>query len=228
MNKQKILAKIKKCLALSKSANEHEAAQALKHAQALMREHGIAQSEVALSDIGEIGVDTANNLPTWHQLLIVLCADAFGVGTYREGYHNDMQAKFYGIGNRPELAAYAYEVMLRQCRAARREYMKTALSHVRTTRTKTARADEFCKGWVVAVRHKVQSFAMPEKEQQLMMQYRESLGEMDKAKARDIKLSGNSKAQAMLDRWRGQAAGEKAQLHHGVDGAAQPKRLGDA
>ena len=41
MNKQKALEKIKKCLALSKSANEHEAAQALKQAQALMRLHQI-------------------------------------------------------------------------------------------------------------------------------------------------------------------------------------------
>jgi hypothetical protein len=34
MDKKTALAKIKKCLALAKSANEHEAAQALKQAQA--------------------------------------------------------------------------------------------------------------------------------------------------------------------------------------------------
>ena len=42
MDKNKAIEKIKKCLALGKSANEHEAAQALKQAQALMREYGIS------------------------------------------------------------------------------------------------------------------------------------------------------------------------------------------
>ena len=37
MDKQAVLEKIKQCLALSKSANEHEAAQAMKQAQALMK-----------------------------------------------------------------------------------------------------------------------------------------------------------------------------------------------
>lgn len=37
MDNKTALEKIKKCLALSKSANEHEATQALKQAQALMQ-----------------------------------------------------------------------------------------------------------------------------------------------------------------------------------------------
>ncbi len=55
MDKERILEKIKKCLALSKSANEHEAAQALKQAQALMREYGITDIEVELSAVTETG-----------------------------------------------------------------------------------------------------------------------------------------------------------------------------
>ena len=35
MDKQKVLEKIKKCLALGESANEHEAAQAIRQAQIL-------------------------------------------------------------------------------------------------------------------------------------------------------------------------------------------------
>lgn len=47
MDKEKVLDKIKKCLALGQSANEHEAAQALKQAQALMEKY-----EVNAVDIG--------------------------------------------------------------------------------------------------------------------------------------------------------------------------------
>ena len=41
MDKETALTKIKKCLALSKSVNEHEAAIALKQAQRLMQEYSL-------------------------------------------------------------------------------------------------------------------------------------------------------------------------------------------
>ncbi|MFC0020178.1 DUF2786 domain-containing protein [Neisseria gonorrhoeae] len=41
MDKEKVLDKIKKCLALGRSANEHEAAQALRQAQALMEKYKV-------------------------------------------------------------------------------------------------------------------------------------------------------------------------------------------
>jgi hypothetical protein len=50
MNRDDLLRKIRACLRLSKSANEHEAAAALRQAQALMREHGISPREAALED----------------------------------------------------------------------------------------------------------------------------------------------------------------------------------
>ena len=44
---EKILDKIKKCLALASSANEHEAAAALRQAQKLMQAHGLTDQDVA-------------------------------------------------------------------------------------------------------------------------------------------------------------------------------------
>ena len=41
MNKKDVIEKIKKCLALSKSANQHEAATALRQAQSLMEKYNI-------------------------------------------------------------------------------------------------------------------------------------------------------------------------------------------
>ena len=43
MADDKILDKIKKCLVLASSANEHEAAAALRQAQKLMEAHGISR-----------------------------------------------------------------------------------------------------------------------------------------------------------------------------------------
>lgn len=55
MDKQAVLEKIKKCLALSKSANEHEAAQAMKQAQALMKKYEVDAVDVVLSEVSERG-----------------------------------------------------------------------------------------------------------------------------------------------------------------------------
>ena len=51
MTRAQILKKIRKLLALSASANEHEAAAALAKAQALMEEHELAERDVELADI---------------------------------------------------------------------------------------------------------------------------------------------------------------------------------
>lgn len=82
MDKQKVLEKIKKCLALGESANEHEAAQAIRQAQILMEKYGISEMDVELSAVSEKGVGCSATLPNWHQVLISRCAKAFGVGCY--------------------------------------------------------------------------------------------------------------------------------------------------
>lgn len=139
MNKEKALEKIKKCLALSQSANEHEAAQALKQAQALMRKYGLNDVDVALLEVSEASVGCALGLPSWHQLLISQCARAFGVECYKSSGGGLAEVRFYGVAGKPDLAAYAYEVLLRQIKKARRDYMRTQLSGVRTGKNKTFR-----------------------------------------------------------------------------------------
>jgi len=55
---EKILGKIKKCLALATSSEPHEAAAAMRQAQKLMELHGIGQIDVKRSDIGEVQVSS--------------------------------------------------------------------------------------------------------------------------------------------------------------------------
>ena len=51
---ERAIRKIKHCLALAQSANENEAATALRQAQALMREYRLTEMDVKLSDVGEV------------------------------------------------------------------------------------------------------------------------------------------------------------------------------
>ena len=52
----RILRKIERCLALSRSANEHEAGTALRQAQHLMDEYGVSEIDVAASTIDRVAV----------------------------------------------------------------------------------------------------------------------------------------------------------------------------
>lgn len=224
MDKQKVLEKIKKCLALGESANEHEAAQAIRQAQILMKKYGISEMDVELSAVTEKGVPVAATLPTWHQVLISQCAKAFGVKSYQYTQWGLAEARFFGIGIKPELAAYAYEVLLRQLKKERREYIKTELKAVRLPRNKTARADQFCTGWVYAISRKVQEFAAEPAEEEVLARYKQQLGEMGKAPKRDVR--GGSKATREQDLAAGVRKGREAQLYHAMDGGEERKQLG--
>jgi len=217
MDKNKAIEKIKKCLALGKSANEHEAAQALKQAQALMREYGISDADVALSAIKKHActAKTANQIPGWQAWLANTVKAAFGAEWYLGGYWNNAHIVFYGAGNKAELAAYAYSVLLRQLQSARRDYIATALKRVKLAKNKTYRADQFCEGWIAAVYHKVDKFANGEREQALLQQFGESLG-LRKSKPREAAPSSNAKKAADIDRFLGNLQGKSAQLHHAM------------
>ncbi|WP_066568117.1 DUF2786 domain-containing protein [Snodgrassella sp. CFCC 13594] len=232
MDKKTALEKIKKCLRLAKSANEHEAAQALKQAQALMREHGVTDFDVVLSEVTEAGVKTPVACPRWQHGLFNVCKKAFGCGGYIEKDFDYLanrytaSYKFYGVAPKPELASYAYEVLLRQIRAARRQYIAIELKRVRSTKNKTYRADQFCEGWVVAVLNKVEVFANTLEEQQKLDSYFARLGEMKPTKVRGSNVKGSVKNSAAYDRSNGYAQGQDAQLNHAMNGGEEQKRLG--
>ena len=59
-----IIGKIKKCLSLSQSDNPHEAASALRQAQALMRKHGLDEVAMANAEVGEAFVDATSTNAT--------------------------------------------------------------------------------------------------------------------------------------------------------------------
>ena len=224
MDKEKVLDKIKKCLALGESANEHEAAQAIRQAQILMKKYGVSEIDVELSAVTEKGVACASSLPTWHQVLIAQCAKAFGVECYQKTQWGLAEARFFGIGIKPELAAYTYEVLLRQLKKERREYIKTELKAVRLSRNKTARADQFCTGWVYAIAQKVKEFATEPEEKEVLNHYHKQLGEMGQAKKRDV--HGGSKASREQDLAAGVRKGREAQLYHAMGGGEERKQLG--
>ena len=150
----KILEKIQKCLNLSKSSNPGEAANALRMAKAMMKKYGVSVAQVGLSEVKESRLKYHKNHVNraWESAVIDLIEKVFAVriiiGTYDNYYPAELS--FYGINSQAEVAAYIYEIVMRQLMRDRREFVKTLPR--RMTRThKIEQADIYCEAWVSAV-----------------------------------------------------------------------------
>jgi hypothetical protein len=228
MNRDQALAKIKKCLALSKSSNANEAGIAMRQAQALMAEHMLTPEDVALADINTKECSTRTNSgPKWEVALGNIIATAFGCSVLwtRDGgrlLSNRVVYKhavvFYGLLSAPEIAGYAWDVLSRQCAKGRLAHIRAQPARCKPI-TLTARGDLYAMGWVRGVSSKLESFAQPEKNTLLIEQFKAakwpgatSGQAADRTKGRNVTPN---------DFFVGHRAGSQAELNHGVSGAAQ-------
>lgn len=213
MDRAKAIQKIKKCLRLSKSSNPNEAAAALRHAQALMREHGIELADVEASEAAEARgrSSAARNPVDWEVALANMIKDCFACDLIFASGWDRGEYVFIGSGARPEIAAYAYAVLRRQARLARAQYIVTALRRCKPS-NKTRRADEFCRGWISAVREKALALVPSQSEVQAIEAYKR------KNYPATSELEGKTRSRGSLDdSIQGYEEGRKAQLHRGVD-----------
>lgn len=209
-----ILKKIRKCLALAGSANEHEAAAALAKARAIMAEHGIGVAMLALADIEEHSVrgQGAMRPPKWESILVISVERALHVTSFIDV---DNDRRFIGRGPAAEIAAYAFSVLFRQLKAARKAYVSTALRRCKPGR-KRQRADVYCEAWAMAVYVKIAKLMSepPVDEgigEYLAIQYPGLVS----VNARSAKASGRG---VNNDYWAGIAAGRQVELNQGVSG----------
>lgn len=225
MTRDDALKKIKKCLAVAKSVNPHEAAAGMRQAQKLMAEFGVSDHDITLVDVHEVRVKACSTAPNvWEVNLARVIAQAFGCewftslsGRYSEAFNyiRERHYVFVGIDAAPTVAGYAYEVLSRQCAKARLEHIRKQPKNCKSI-TKTARGDAFAKGWVVAVAALIDRFSQPQRDEALLLSYMEAKHpDMQTGECRDTTTDRK------LDhghRVAGYLAGRKAQLHHGVGG----------
>ncbi|GKL08905.1 hypothetical protein NUBL21990_43770 [Klebsiella pneumoniae] len=224
---EKYLAKIKKLLNLARrSSNPHEAATALNQAQALMCKHKLSQNDVDLMDItskaSKGAPSHAQSIPRYMTFLGQLICRAMGVNCYysfRRNYMNDQKQNtviFYGPDERPEIAAYAFDVLSRQMVKARRTFISTLRKNIKPA-TKTARADQFCEGWAEGAYQAIEPFVVTETEKTLMANFLAKL-----KKEQDLSdLTPREAKKCRGDQDAAEAGfneGLKARLNHGVSG----------
>ena len=218
-----LLARIRKCLALSASSNEHEAAAALAKARALMEEHGISDDDLAMADVTEAAArGSRTQRPSrWETYLCLAVRRALGVQCFLD---EGLDRRYVGRGPRPEIATYAFTALFRRLKKARADYIRTRLKRCSAAR-KRVRADAFCEGWAAAVFRKIAALAPKPPlddgvQRYLAIQYHGLVEVKDRGEA-------SAKAHTSDDHWRGHAAGRSVEIHQGMSGSA-PERLAHA
>lgn len=229
MDRQTAIDKIRKCLALSKSAEPHEAGAALRHAQKLMAAFGGDGEDLDLAQLRHHAHKApAGALSAWQAQLAHLVGDAFGCGhiwARGQAYLPDFRVRrtreiiFFGPDAAAELACYTWDVLLRQCVRARSAHIKAQPAACKPV-TLTARGDRFALGWVAGVRELVERMAATgdagSRRQALLEAYQRRTW----PETVDVKPTRRDVGRNVRDDFsHGARAGANADLRRGVQGA---------
>jgi hypothetical protein len=119
---------------------------------------------------------------------------------------------FIGTALAPEIAAYTFAVLRRQINKARKDYISTALKRHR--KNKTAAADEFCMGWVMAAQRQITSTARtPEQDEAIAAYKRIHYANAVKEKTARLRETKNTSDRHIANGWE---EGRKARVHQGM------------
>lgn len=232
MNREEAILKIKKCLALAKSANENEAAIALRQAQSLMREF---QIDPDLLDIVEASCESkATKIPqAWEASLVLTiaramqCKPIFSSGSSTWGIKASWT--FIGVDPAPEVASYTFDVLYRQVTRSRKSFIETALKRVTVKKNKVARADLFCEGWVDSVKRLITdlNIEVPANTSQRIEKHMDqSRGKLDSFTPKDRNKGKAFNDRAANDYHAGKQSGKSAKLNQAMNGGKQFEKLG--
>ena len=132
-DRQQILEKIKKLLALSHSSNPSEAAIALSRAQKLMQEHSISLEDINLSSITEIEISAPPALRAKHLMGVLgrIISSAFGLDFLFHTQNSKITSiTFIGSKDRVEVAGYTFTLLSRQLAIIKKEFAKQERSRL--------------------------------------------------------------------------------------------------
>ena len=209
--------RIRKLLALARDggASEHEAATALQMAQAQMEAEGITDSELHAAEASEAFTDAGakSRVPEWESRLGWRIGNIFAC----DSIHHHGNWSFVGIDPLPQIAAYAFDVLRRQCLQARQQYIATSLKRVTVKANKTRRADLFCQGWIETAVSKARRLPRAAEHDQAVKAFKEiRYGTLNSLVAMDRNKDRTLRDYEHRDLHRGRLAGDEAQLRTGM------------
>lgn len=233
MTEERIIEKIRKCLALAndKRGDPNTAAIALRQAQALMAKHNIDEASVDASVCGDVFLQSKYSVAKpaqWETNLMVRIAEAFAcevlwaaggpAPTWKGSW------RFVGPKGNLEVCAHTAVVLMRQLLAARNTFVREQVPEHYNRGRKSQEADSFCRGWIIEVCKTVAAYADPDgtlknaRHKYLTTKLNVDLEKRVQTNKRELTSSGFHA---------GAAEGSRIKLHRPVDGAAmaEPLRL---
>ena len=219
---EKIIERIRKCLELSKCADEGEAAAAILAARRLMEKYGITEQAVEVAGIGEVRTkSTAKKKPAlWESNLAEVVAVAFDCRCLFVSYlWGSSDRAFVGTKAAAEIAAYSFAVLLRRAKAARSEHLRKLRRYSRAARIR--RADVFCYAWVQAVEKKVGAFAAASNVQTAIDAWIERKYHHVAELESNDRIGKEISASDVQSYYAGMEAGADVTLRHGVKAGAE-------
>jgi len=216
--RERVLRRIRACLRLAASPEPHEAAAALRQAQAWMRRYGLTRDEVELSHAATGAGSRALRPRAWVATLIALVGRAFAVHPIYLPARGGARVEFIGRDVAAQVAVYAYEVLRRQLARDRAAMLRRMKRLKRTTRVR--RAEVYCEGWVSSVAERVHGMARglpPREDIERYLAVRGRSTELVETQSRRMRKGDLG---AMLA---GLSDGAQAVLHHGVGDTAMAR-----
>lgn len=226
--RERVIRKIKRCLALGKSANANEAETALRQARAMMDKYRLSETDIELSEVGAEARATGKfRLSKWQRYLAETAAKMFRCELLTAHYVGGSYTfTFVGVMPAAELAAYAYDALYEQLQAARKAYQREQRG-----RGGKVSGDDFAIAWVHAVRKKIEAFAeantWDEGQSKALVvvegKERQAIANWVRAKYENAKPAKEwspkiKDANAVRAGW---AAGQEAQLNQAMHGRAE-------
>lgn len=151
-DKDRLIARVRKLLKLSASANEHEAAAAAAKAHALLAEHNLDMADVGADDEQQTATTarakTRQRLEPWAHRLGNATAEAFDCQYYHSSYG---VTSFVGVGADAEVCAWTYGYLYRALLRMASTYMRKRGARMRLASSKRAARESYLAGAVVIV-----------------------------------------------------------------------------
>lgn len=231
--KEKLIDKIRKLMALSHSPNEHEAALAAARAREILDKYDLSLTEVEMNDeeIIEHRVDTGTRkAPLWMGRLAVSVSRAFNCRVFR--VYGIMV--FCGTKADTQVAEYTYMFLFRAVKRLSKEH-KASLeksgiwdTHYKGRHGSRAYMQSYALGVVNAIDQKLREFVQSKERMQKYEDYNKATGKdliVIKNNAVDRYVSKlrlrHTRSHANLD-YSGFSAGQKdgrsVQIHQGING----------
>lgn len=222
--RQKALQKIAKCLELGNSANVHEAAQAIRMAERLMRKHGLDQADI---DFIRMGTTSASVLlpaqPNQNILRVIRGINArFGVEAVLVNHKGLKRLEFVGVAERAIFAAFAFDILYREMNQQIGTFRQSFAGSGTDTVTVTRRVASFASGWIEGALEKLPN---------LNAEHNDSLDdyldEQFKKLDRETFKSQIKAAMGQLtpDFETGMKKGKRVSVHRPISGAKAPAQL---